>query len=328
MENSRYYLKGNFIIRGKIKHTLLKNTITRNIVYFFQSVLVKNLILINRLNNKKRDNYKYTVSICGIFKNESKFLHEWIAYHLVIGVDHFYLYNNNSDDDYLKILEPYIKQGIVDLIEWPYEQGQMAAYEDCYKTRQDETNWLTFIDIDEFICLTKCVSLKEFLKLFINYPNVAVYWRQFGSNGKLVHDDSQLVLEQYSQCWGKFSTYTKMFCNMNFPIVDFDNMHILYSKIFGISIPPVNQFKKIISFGINRGGSVNKSMIQINHYWGKAYDCFKSKISRSDAYYGDVVKMGLVRQNLLLSHEEMCSVRDYNIQRYLLETKLKMKNIK
>lgn len=129
----------------------------------------------------------------------------------------------------------------------------MAAYEDCYKKRKDETNWLTFIDIDEFICPIKYDNLKEFLRSFENYHSIAVYWKQFGSNGKIFHDKDKLVIEQYNQCWDQFSTFTKMFCNMRFPIIGFNNMHILYSKILGISIPPVNQFKHIISFGINKG---------------------------------------------------------------------------
>lgn len=38
-----------------------------------------------------------------MFYNEAKFLKEWLDYHLVIGVGHFYLYNNNSTDDYMPV---------------------------------------------------------------------------------------------------------------------------------------------------------------------------------------------------------------------------------
>lgn len=46
---------------------------------------------------------KYEVSLCLVFYNEAKFLKEWLDYHLVIGVSHFYLYNNNSTDDYMPV---------------------------------------------------------------------------------------------------------------------------------------------------------------------------------------------------------------------------------
>ena len=62
---------------------------------------------------------QYKVTICAIFKNEGPYLREWLEYHMMIGVEHFYMYNNCSDDDYLTILKPYIDDNIVTLIDWP-----------------------------------------------------------------------------------------------------------------------------------------------------------------------------------------------------------------
>ena len=95
-DNHDYYVKGNFITRDHIKQTFLKNNITRYIAYFFQSTLFTFLIIINKLLKKQKKEYKYTICICGIFRNEGKYLDEWIKFHLLIGVEHFYLYNNNK----------------------------------------------------------------------------------------------------------------------------------------------------------------------------------------------------------------------------------------
>jgi hypothetical protein len=324
LDNQDYYVKGKFIKRESLKQTLLKNFISRYIAYFVQSFLVFFLIFINKLVNRVTQEYKYTICLCGIFKNEASYLDEWIKYHIVIGIDHFYLYNNNSDDNYLQILHPYIEKGIVDLIDWPFDHSQMSAYEDCYKKHKSDTNWLTFIDVDEFICPIATDNIKSWLSSYKNYPGVAVYWKQFGSNGILNHDKNKLVIEQYTQCWPKPSVFTKMFCNMDFPIVEFINPHIFSSKIAGIKIPPINQYKKIISMGINRCFIFGSSTIQINHYWGKAYDCFvENKINRSDVYHKNDIEMAQSRKHLLKSHEAMCTNRDYTIQRFLLYTKLK-----
>lgn len=322
-DNQNYYLKGNFITRGHIRQTLFKNVVTRYCVYFLQSILVSSLIFLNRLTSKKNKKYKYQVCICGIFKNEANFLDEWIRYHLVIGIDHFYLYNNNSDDNFLEILQPYIEKGLVELIDWPLAHSQMDAYKHCYKEHKGDTNWLTFIDMDEFICPLSTDNIQGWLSAYENYPGVAVYWKQFGSNGILSHDDDKFVIEQYTQCWPKPSTYTKMFCNMNFPIPKFSNPHLLNSRIAGIKIPPINEYRKIISMGINRNSLWAISAIQINHYWGKAYDCFvENKINRTDIFYEKSTEMAQIRKNLLKSHEAMCTDRDYKIQRFLLFTKL------
>lgn len=38
----------------------------------------------------------YKFSIASIIKNESPYILEWIAYHLSIGVEHFYIADNCS----------------------------------------------------------------------------------------------------------------------------------------------------------------------------------------------------------------------------------------
>lgn len=323
MQNqSNYYECGQFITRERYRQTFLKNTLTRTVANLVQSLVASTLVHVKNLFSKQQQQYKYTVCICGIFKNEAQYLEEWINYHQVIGVDHFYLYNNNSDDDYSVVLQPFIDRGIVDLVEWPLPHSQMLAYRDCYNNHREDTQWLTFIDIDEFICPISTDNIKDWLASYISYPGVAVYWKQFGSNGKLTHDPRQLVIEQYTQCWRKFSCYTKMFCNMNFVISDFQNPHVLKSEIMGISIPPINQFKKIISFGTHRVSWGGKETIQINHYWGKAYDCFTDKINKTDVHYSTTNEVKQLRKQLLESHEAMCLVRDFTIQRFLLYTKL------
>ena len=330
MENEQdYYISGSFITRELKDKKLSINYFVKIFKYSLKSILVTAIIFINKLFNKSTKEYKYKVSLCGIFKNEGRFLDEWIQYHLVIGIEHFYLYNNNSNDNYLKILQPYIDQGIVELIDWPYDHSQMQAYEHCYKNYNNETNWLTFLDADEFVCPISTDNIQLWLSDYENYPGVAVYWRQFGSNGKLIHDNNQLVIEQYTQCWPILGAYPKMFCNMNFPILDFNNPHIFSSNIAGIKIPPINQFKKIISYGIHRKSIVGGSTIQINHYWGKAYDCFvENKINRSDVYHNNDIEMSRIRKKLLKSYEYMCTDRDYTIQRYLLHTKLNLEKTK
>lgn len=47
----------------------------------------------------------YYFSICAIFKDESLSIKEWIEYHKLIGVEHFYLYNNKSKDSSVSILQ-------------------------------------------------------------------------------------------------------------------------------------------------------------------------------------------------------------------------------
>ncbi len=54
------------------------------------------------------------LAICAIFKNEAPWLKEWITYHhSALGVNTFYLYNNDSTDSFKETLQPFVDQGIV-----------------------------------------------------------------------------------------------------------------------------------------------------------------------------------------------------------------------
>jgi len=48
---------------------------------------------------------KYYASICIMVKDEEYYIQEWLEYHRLIGFEHFYIYDNNSEIP----VESYIK---------------------------------------------------------------------------------------------------------------------------------------------------------------------------------------------------------------------------
>ena len=57
--------------------------------------------------------------MCALFKNEGRYLREWLEYHRLVGVDYFYLYDNGSRDRSVQVLQPYIREGLITLVPWP-----------------------------------------------------------------------------------------------------------------------------------------------------------------------------------------------------------------
>lgn len=132
---------------------------------------------------------RYNFSICAIFKNEARYLKEWIEYHLLFGVDHFYLYNIGSRDTFQITLKPYIEKGIVTLINWPevlpypgdfqaYRWAlctQIPAYENAVNfIAKTETKWLMFADIDEFLVCPEGNDIKELLKKYEDFSGLCL----------------------------------------------------------------------------------------------------------------------------------------------------------
>ena len=293
-------------------------------------LLLSNLLVRPFLRRPKYDK-KYRISICGIFKNESPFLKEWIEFHEMIGVEHFYLYNNNSEDNYKEVLLQYIDKGLVTLIDWPYDQAQIAAYQNFYETYRHETQWVSFLDIDEFFCPRYAKTLPEWLDKMDKYPVLVLYWRMFGTSGKLHHNIDQLVLEQYSVSWDHLYHCGKCLVNTDYDISVFDTSthHLtrvkypLFGGLFNVTVFPANQFGWFVFDPIHFGRFFDESKysIQINHYWSKAWDVYEKKRRMTDVYFKENPKLNL---SYFYEHEHENRTENHTIFRFLMQLKLKM----
>ena len=54
------------------------------------------------------------------FDKQSSVERQWIEYHRLLGVEHFYIYDNNSEDAILPRLRRYMAAGIVTYVNWPF----------------------------------------------------------------------------------------------------------------------------------------------------------------------------------------------------------------
>jgi hypothetical protein len=147
--------------------------------------------------------YSYQLSICSIFRDEARFLKEWIEFHLLVGVEHFYLFNNLSQDDYLSVLQPYMDNGIIELYDWPYESfipyefdtHQINAYRHCLEKARGSVKWLAFIDIDEYLVPMKERTLLPVLERFSENGGLTINWLLFGTSKIKKISADQLMIE-------------------------------------------------------------------------------------------------------------------------------------
>ena len=95
--------------------------------------------------------FLHDLSVVAILKNEAPYLKEWIEYHLLAGVDHFYLYDNDSPDNQVEVVKPFVAAGLVDYMPAPGKFMQMQTYNDAFKRFKFFSRYMAFIDGDEFI---------------------------------------------------------------------------------------------------------------------------------------------------------------------------------
>lgn len=312
--------EGKYLIYNTPRQRKTIKQAIKYMLYVAYFALCKVILMFYRPRRKQA--VKYNTTICAIFKNEGPYLKEWIEYHKLVGVEHFYLYNNNSDDNYMKILEPYIEEGSVDLIDWPEAHAQMAAYRNCIERFASDSEWIGFIDLDEFVVPKEEESIPAFLKRFAHRPAVMIYWKMYGSSGRVDRDLKGLVTEDFTVCWGKHTDTGKCFYNTAYRFAAESKrndvfMHIFWTKIGALTIPPVNIFDHF-SYQMRHIIPNRTFPIQINHYVVKSYHEYQIRKQRGDVFF----TFNPHDEKLFRQHDSRCTDTDYSLYRYLTQLKL------
>jgi hypothetical protein len=140
--------------------------------------------------------------MCALFRNGARYLAEWIEFHMLVGAERFFLYDNESEDDPLDVLAPYLEEGVAVLHEWPGSATdsyfalnllQVSAYEHCISTHGAEARWLAIIDTDEFLFSPTGHTLPEVLRGYEQHPGVGVSRAWMGTSGHETRPEGLLL---------------------------------------------------------------------------------------------------------------------------------------
>ena len=148
--------------------------------------------------------FLYDLAVVAIMKNEAPYVKEWLDYHLLAGVDHFYIYDNESPDNLKEVLQPYVDAGIVTYTFYPGKCRQLESYIDAVKRFRFFCRYMAWIDGDEFIFPKNKPTITETVdEILINTPpyvaGLAVNIHAYGSNGQDKADFGQGVLERFTR---------------------------------------------------------------------------------------------------------------------------------
>lgn len=222
---------------------------------------------------------KYYLSIASIFKNETWGMKEWLDHYFFHGIDHIYLVNDFSEDDYLNILQPYINDGVVTLfqndISKMYVGRQVDINNKFFKPILKESQWVANVDLDEYLYSPKEIDLKNIFSKYENYACVVANWVWFNSNGHLkqppsivkyftkrceYYDGVYLNPPTRSTEWVKFDA-PKVIVNSSFDIFSFEIHHANVSgEIINLSYPNNYNDPELL---------INHYQIQSKEYWSE-----------------------------------------------------------
>lgn len=210
------------------------------------------------------------------------YLIEWLNHHHSLGVDHFFIYDNDSkvpitesikdirfNSDISVELAPGKSSSILNI--------QMQSYtkflSDIQESRLPHYDRVAFIDEDEFI-ICENSSIKETLKNYLSYPALGLSWKVFGSSG-LINQTPEPQMK-------KFTKHTGRYYEANINIKSIVNPYLVKAAInphsFSYHFGQCVNIHKIPIEG-SFAYPVHQT-IWINHYWTRSLEEWKLKAER------------------------------------------------
>lgn len=139
--------------------------------------------------------YVNKFAVCAIIKDESDIL-EWLAHYILLGFDHIYVYDNNSEPPITDTVAPL--QNLT-VIKW--DGDQVGAYRHFKKTYGNLCEWTLFVDADEYLVIRR--PEPSVAQLLENVPasanSIAVNWLMFDANGH--YDENQRPNGLVTECY-------------------------------------------------------------------------------------------------------------------------------
>jgi len=155
--------------------------------------------------------YKFSLVACARW--EERDIVEWVEYHRAVGIEHFYIYSNDDTPAALfKVLEPYIFQPepIITYRHWPIAGQQQHIYYHFLEHFKHETEWFSFLDIDEFMVFKTGNSIASFMAPFEDrFDAIYLNWIVYGHNQRIIRDDDSVLLA-YTQRADYVNVHTKL----------------------------------------------------------------------------------------------------------------------
>jgi hypothetical protein len=159
-----------------------------------------------------------TLAVVTLVHNEGRYLREWIEFHLLMGVQLFIIFDDNSTDNTPSIVTPYIQSHVVLLVHAkdsfyecahrnPHRSSHLQA--DCQRAAFNyarsqligRTAWMGNFDVDEFIYTPEnAPPLQDILEnAYKDYDRISVTGLVFGSNNHS-RPTKQPVIEAFTRC--------------------------------------------------------------------------------------------------------------------------------
>ena len=166
---------------------------------FFIFIIIKSkYIKLKKLN--KEEKYKYFFCFTSMAKSENKYVHELINYYKNIGVNKFYIADNNDNNQerLQDLLANDILTGLVEVIDIiGIKKDQTQFFGEVYEKHKSECRWMSFYDFDEYLEFKKTnynYNIRNYFskKKFKKCDVILINWIVYNDNDLVKYDNRTL----------------------------------------------------------------------------------------------------------------------------------------
>lgn len=221
-----------------------------------------------------------------IIKNEHKFLDEWIQYHINLGINKIFIFEDINSKSHKDICDKYdnVELNSVKIF---YEDdiqyiSQITTFKKILKfvDYQYIYDWCFYLDIDEFITFeNNDDSLEKIFTLYNDYDFVQLQWMNYNANNHIYSLDN--VIESYTEkCW--FLQESIKNHSRNKLAIHIKNYKNIMNNVFNHHHAKYNYCKT--NFDRNKDTLCYKK-IYIRHYITKSFEDWIYKIYIRGQFY-------------------------------------------
>ncbi len=242
-----------------------------------------------------------------------------------MGVSKFIVYDNGSDDDTNMLLQFYCAEGIVTIIPWrPFDiwaDMQCTAYAHALANFGQETRWMAFFDVDEFMFPVSRDSLNEVLASREHLPVLGVVGINFGTSGNQEAPED-LVVSSYTQGvpLAKQRSFPKLL-NIKCFVQPYVVEGPLSAHFFRIKAENAIAFNELgqplYKYPRSQPDRLICNAIRYNHYYTRSAREFECKIAGGDVRGARFVAGQELRRRRIFSEIEAMAIKDAAIERHL-----------
>jgi len=217
-------------------------------------------------------------TICAVVCDEDLYIRDWIDYHLLLGFETIYLFDNSRNGSAtIAYLPQHYESGRLKVTRAPGNGIQLKIYNLFVQhigLISPVPLWTAFIDVDEYIVLRKHPTIQSFMsEVAPTGGAVAIHRVQFGSNGQLNYQKAP-VLSRFTARKTAAERTTKLIVYLP----DVVEVQLYHSVLRNATYTVRPNGKKI-----NKRDTPSIEIASINHYYTKSMEEFRIKKLRGHA---------------------------------------------